>query len=90
MEKPENFTRLSIRTVYDSLRLFCKEHGMHMGVDESHPKPSVYEYVFCKASDNFDNFDMKGLTLFVDYERVIDLDETIDTMLEHLRKYFTL
>ena len=87
MDNPENFTRLSIRTVYDSLRLFCKEHGIHMGVDESHPKPSVYEYVFCKASDNFD---MKGLTLFVDYEQITDLDETIDTMLERLRKYFTL
>lgn len=87
MDKPNNFTRLSIRTVYDSLKVFCKEHDIHMGVDESHPKPSVYEYIFCRGGDNFD---MKGLMLFVDYEQITDLDETIDTMLERLRKYFSL
>lgn len=87
MDKPNNFTRLSIRTVYDSLKVFCKEHRIHMGVDESHPKPSIYEYIFCKANDQYN---MKGLMLYVDYEQVIDLDETINIMLANLREYFSL
>lgn len=87
MDKPNNFTRLSIRTVYDSLKVFCKEHDIYMGVDESDTKPSIYEYVFCRTSDNFD---MRGFMLFLDYEQITDLDETIDTMLERLREYFSL
>lgn len=73
-----NFTRLSMKTVYDSLHAFCNEHDINMGVDESDNRPNVIKYVFFYVRTG------RGCMIVFDFEQVEDLDKAIDICLDRL------
>ena len=84
-EKPNNFTRRSIETVKDSLKVFAATHNLDMGIDDfTDGRPNIIKYVFHHYMSG------KGATIIVDFTQVEDLDKSIDTIIDNLIKKMNL
>lgn len=83
-KKENNFTRLSIQTVKDALKVFCSTRGIDMGIDDfSDSRPNVIKYVFYHNSG-------QGLMAIIDYMQVEELDKCIDLIFNKLIERFDL
>lgn len=84
-EIPNNFTRRSIETVKDSLKVFAKSHNLDIGIDDfTDGRPNVIKYVFHHYMSG------KGATIIIDFMEVEDLDKSIDLAIDAIIKKLNL